>query len=135
MRDECPKCGRVLVNPQIAIPTSTIERVPRKEPRMPKLNGTEKRWLEERADDFPTALVIPHALILPLDGGGTYRPDFFVLEGDACIHLIEIKGGYVGPGWEQGIERFRRARTQWGKYFNFQMWEWHKDTKKWTVES
>jgi len=36
-----------------------------------------------------------------------------------CGRQIEVKGGYRGPGWEQGMERHRRARDCFSTYFLF----------------
>jgi len=48
--------------------------------------------------------------------------------------VVEVKGGFRGPGWEQGIERFRRARTEWGKVFTFVLYDWDSKAKVWKVE-
>lgn len=58
-----------------------------------------------------------------LDGGGMYIPDFIVF-GPGPARVIEVKGGYRGPGAEQGYERYKRAALQYsgnGAFF-FELW-------------
>lgn len=47
--------------------------------------------------------------LFPMEGGGEYIPDFVLLRPDGGITVIEAKGGYKGPGAEQGHERYARA--------------------------
>lgn len=62
--------------------------------------------------------------LFPLAGGGTYIPDFVVLSPHGA-RVVEVKGGYRGPGWEQGRERYKRAAAQYsGKAgVSFELWE------------
>jgi hypothetical protein len=114
---------------------SSIIETPRAKPRVKALNVTEQRWLDTIAPvHFPAATVFAQAFTLPLDGGGTYRADFVCVYLSRYPTLIEVKGGFKGPGWEQGIERYRRARTQWEKVFAFELWDWSRETKRWKVE-
>ena len=100
------------------------------------MNKTEQRCMATLRDYCGDDVVIlPQCLVLPLEGGGTYRPDFMVMNpAGPRVRLIEVKGGYKGPGWEQGIERYRRARQQWGQKFAFEMWTWDRKAKTWKVE-
>lgn len=73
--------------------------------------------------------------MFPLDGGGTYTPDFIAWKkGDPGLVVCEVKGGYRGPGWEQGMERYKRAASQYSSQknsetpFNFLMIEYIKGT-------
>ena len=52
-----------------------------------------------------------------------YIPDFIVF-GPGPARVIEVKGGYRGPGAEQGYERYKRAALQYsgnGAFF-FELW-------------
>jgi hypothetical protein len=145
MRDRCPRCGRALKGvasvvqepPRKAVnaPTVVVEEKARAKPRMPKMRKSELRWLSEVAPlHFPTHAIISQGFKLPLQDGGTYTADYFAVPVNGRSTIIEVKGLYRGPGWEQGIERYRRARYQWEKYFNFEMWETFGKGKKWEVE-
>jgi len=121
----------------------TVETVKRKDKDSPrKLNKTEQRWFEYAKEGFVEGwdAIFPQCRVLPLKGGGSYRPDFewitpLTSEGGVVrIVLIEIKGGFKGPGWEQGLERFRRARAEWEHIFKFELWTWKAKEKKWEVE-
>ncbi len=113
------------------VPIVPVKRKTKDSPR--KLNKTEQRFFEFAKATWGTqCAIIPQCLALPLDGGGTYHPDFLIVGQEGVPLLVETKGGYLGHGWEQGIERFRRARHQWERWFRFELWEW-KD-KKWSVE-
>ena len=59
-------------------------------------------------------VVVGQALRLPLAGGGEYRPDLVAWSpGCASLLVVEVKGGYRGPGWEQGYDRYKRAALEW----------------------
>lgn len=48
--------------------------------------------------------------LFPLPGWGTYTPDILAWKpGKSGILVVEVKGGYKGPGAEQGMERYARA--------------------------
>ena len=72
---------------------------------------------------WPEARVLEQALRLPLTGGGTYTPDLVVVRPGQPLLLIEVKGGYRGPGAEQGVERYRRAAYEWRHWMGFALWE------------
>jgi hypothetical protein len=59
--------------------------------------GLIRQWLEQ-------------AVTLRFSDGTSYRPDYTAITHQGEIWHIEVKGGYRGWGWEQGYERFRRAR-------------------------
>jgi len=69
-------------------------------------------------------LVLSQAIRLDFDDGTSYRPDFAVVVNGCTVRLIEVKGGYKGPGWEQGVERYRRAKDVFQKWFGFALWTW-----------
>jgi hypothetical protein len=140
MRERCPHCGNKLWAAQGVAPAPVpsgpaVTVTPRAKARVKALNKTEQRWLDTIAPvHFPAATVFAQAFTLPLEGGGTYRADFVCIYLSRYPTLIEVKGGFKGPGWEQGIERYRRARTQWEKVFGFELWDWDKETQRWKVE-
>lgn len=48
--------------------------------------------------------------LFPLPGWGTYTPDILAWRpGEPGVMVVEVKGGYRGAGWEQGMERYARA--------------------------
>lgn len=103
--------------------------------RLDSLNKTERRFYDEilKGVDKKSVIVQPSRLF-ELQGGGTYTPDFLVI-ADGKAFAIEIKGGYRGPGWEQGYERYKRAAAQWnGGWFKFCMWTWDRKANKWDCE-
>lgn len=103
--------------------------------RLDGLNKTERRFYDEllKGVDKKSVVVQPSRLF-ELQGGGTYTPDFLVI-ADGKAFAIEIKGGYRGPGWEQGYERYKRAAAQWqGDHFKFCMWTWDRKVNKWDCE-
>jgi hypothetical protein len=59
--------------------------------------GLIRQWLDQ-------------AVTLRFEDGTRYTPDYTAITHQGELWHIEIKGGYRGPGWEQGYERFRRAR-------------------------
>lgn len=52
--------------------------------------------------------------LLRFPNGDTYTPDFCVMRADGIVEFHEVKGGYRGPGYEQGMERFNRAAERFG---------------------
>jgi hypothetical protein len=64
-----------------------------------------------------------HGMTLRFPDGDRYTPDIVGYPGFDFdrIKLIEVKGGYRGPGWEQGHERFKRAKERWGDDYDFVM--------------
>lgn len=103
------------------------------------MNKTEARaaqWL--RLNGFACFIAQPTRLF-PLAGGGTYTPDFLAWEPmTSCVWVIEVKGGYRGPGCEQGYERYRRAALQYsppGSPWRFALLTWHARRREWTFEA
>lgn len=58
-----------------------------------------------------------HPMTLRFPDGDRYTPDIvgFPQHPGGDLLVIEVKGGYRGPGWEQGMERYKRAKEMWGK--------------------
>lgn len=81
---------------------------------------------------WPEARVLEQALRLPLTGGGTYTPDLVVLRHGHLPLCVEVKGGYRGPGADQGYERYRRAAYEWGPWLEFALWERRRG--EWSME-
>ena len=117
--------------------------------RADKLNKTEARFLQElrrsmagQRSAMPEldALEIWHYDIQPprffeFEDGDTYTPDFLLLAGGRGQVVAEIKGGYRGPGWEQGWERFKRASAAFGRERGREFWlcEWRPRESRWMV--
>lgn len=117
--------------------------------RADKLNKTETRFLQElRRSMMGMTSAIPeleeleiwHYDIQPprffeFEDGDTYTPDFLLLAGGRGQIVAEIKGGYRGPGWEQGWERFKRAAAAFGRDRGREFWlcEWRPRESRWSV--
>lgn len=103
-------------------------------PRAVRLTQAERRFLSGlESGGLLESLGLPSGCrwvcqptrLLPLPGGGTYTPDFLVLVPGGEPVSAEVKGGYRGPGWEQGVERYRRAASEWdGRGLRFVMATW-----------
>ena len=91
-------------------------------------------FLEPRAKSGEIR-VLAQPRIFSLEGGGTYTPDFVAVTPSG-IEVYEVKGGYRGPGWEQGHERYKRAALQWAcPFIKFTMATWSRKDAKWTIEA
>lgn len=104
--------------------------------RLDRLNKTEMRFYDDFYLEHKGKIIIQPPKFFELAGGGTYTPDFlFVRDDGKGVGVYEIKGGYRGPGWEQGIERFKRAAAQYdGEKFHFMLWTWNREDGEWDVE-
>ncbi len=57
--------------------------------------------------------------------GVRYTPDFAVWrDSPTDLRIIEVKGAFIR---ERGLERFRHARTYYGEFLRFQLWQKTKD--------
>ncbi len=108
--------------------------------RLEKCNKTETlfyHYLQDWLFDGQVIdIIVQPAKFFELKGGGTYTPDFMVfVHGDLeRVHVFEVKGGYRGPGWEQGYERYKRAALEWdGCIFKFTLAEFDRKTQRWTL--
>lgn len=110
-QDRAEPLGRVSAGPDPSRdPGATAARCGRRPPAPG--SKTEGLALVMLRAKFPHAKVTPHGLTLTFDDGARYTPDILVAWQDSrkAIVCYEVKGGYRGPGWEQGMERFQRAR-------------------------
>ena len=105
--------------------------------RLSRCNKTEGRfalYLEALYRQRPHALLVQPPRLLELPGGGTYTPDFLVVTPEGAV-AYEVKGGYRGPGWEQGYERFKRAAAHWASgVLSFALATWDRREGRWTLE-
>jgi hypothetical protein len=118
-------------------PRGKPPRARRESTRLDSCNKTEARFYREvlaRADK--TLVILPQPpRFFELTGGGTFTPDFLVLAEVGPVHVVEVKGGYRGPGWEQGYERYKRAALEWnGCGFRFLLATWNAKSQGWTME-
>ena len=119
-----PRCAQVQVQMQ----------EPGQPPRLSLLNRTERRFYDSLSPDERARTVIQPTRHFPLAGGGTYTPDFMVYANEA-IFVYEIKGGYRGPGAEQGHERYARAAALWSScVLHFCKATWDAKAKAWKME-
>ena len=104
---------------------------------IPKMNKTEARFLEILKRDYKGALVIPQPTrFFRFPNGDTYTPDFLVINGDG-VFVFEVKGGYRGPGWQQGYERYHRAKERFESaenHIDFQLVTWDAKMREWSYE-
>ena len=104
---------------------------------IPKMNKTEARFLEIIKRDYKGALIVPQPTrFFRFPNGDTYTPDFLVIDGDG-VFVFEVKGGYRGPGWQQGYERYHRAKERFESYDNrivFELVPWDAKRGEWSYE-
>jgi hypothetical protein len=112
---------------------SSVPRQPPTSPKSPraksagrKLNKTETRFLT----DWPPArpgFRLSQGVTLPFGDGTSYRPDVVLIpEAGGRPVVYEVKGAHLGKvAWSRhGVERFRRAREAFGRWLDFEMWQW-----------
>ena len=133
------KAAKAAKAPQTAMAASAPpgRKVVREATRLEKCNKTEARFHREVLLRAPGRLVIlpQPPRFFELKGGGTYTPDFLALPEGGPVHVFEVKGGYRGPGWEQGVERYRRAALEWdGRGFRFVMATWDAKDRQWRID-
>lgn len=75
--------------------------------------------------------VQPHPKPIKLSDGQEFRVDFLLIFDGGTYQYAEVKGGYKGPGWEQGHERYKRARAE-HPMVRFGMYEW--TGKEWVAK-
>ena len=108
---------------------------PGQPPRLAQCNRTERRFYGWLCDQYPAdRIVIQPPRHFALRGGGTYTPDFLVY-ADSGVFVYEVKGGYKGPGAEQGHERYARAAAQWSSgLVRFSKCTWDREAGLWREE-
>lgn len=117
-----------------------VEKTP-KTPKFSTLTAAEREWGAALKKSNPGAYIASQAKgFFTLAGSvDTYTPDFIVVHDFLPIEVWEVKGGYRGPGWEQGYERYKRAAAQYsdGKRFQFYLAEKTKNgwvRTKWGID-
>lgn len=131
-----PTGGSGAFRPPTGRATATTPRANKDSTRLEKCNKTESRFYREvlaRADN--TLVILPQPpRFFELPCGDSYTPDFLVLPDTGPVYSCEVKGGYRGPGWEQGYERYKRAAAQWdGAGFRFLMATWDAKDQTWRM--
>ena len=132
----CRSCGRPQPTLAVAAQNEPARRV-RGETRPPEavkaLNRAEMRALEKARRMYPAAIIRCQAEWFPLrplrdgDPCDVYRVDMTIEHPcasgrPAMILRVEVKGGYRGPGAEQGVERFKRARAEYPA-LRWELWD------------
>lgn len=100
-----------------------------------RLTKAESRALAKARRLYPDATIICQGVTLPLHplpgrSLSYYRVDMAIINpwtgpdryGLGVLILVEVKGGYKGPGWEQGLERYMRARAEYPALL-FELWD------------
>lgn len=129
----CPKNGAEKGKTQL-IPSVEADHV---HTRLDSLNKTERRFYDtylvnRSGEPVNYRVVVQPTRFFEIPGGGTYTPDFLVFQPGRPVEVIEIKGGYCGPGWEQGIERYKRAANIFhGDVFTFKMCTFDRKKGTW----
>lgn len=118
-----------------ALPTASNART-----RLEACNKTETLFHEYLQRSLyagqAVSIIVQPSRFFELVGGGTYTPDFMVFRHDGlgAVTVFEVKGGYRGPGWEQGYERYKRAALEWdGCIFKFNLAEFDRKAQRWTL--
>lgn len=75
-------------------------------------NVAEREWVLWLRRAYPDAIVRPHGITFVFPDGDRYTPDAVMWDGGRMT-IYEVKAGYRGPGWEQGMERYKRAKAEW----------------------
>lgn len=103
-----------------------------------KLNKTEERCKMRLTRYYGLQVICQPTRFFQLTGGGTYTPDFLAFDSkrpEEGILVVESKGGYRGPGAEQGHERFARAAAEYDSpLFRFVKTTWRTKTHDWQDE-
>lgn len=104
-----------------------------------KMNKTEARFYELLKSEYANeeSVIIPQPTrFFRFDNGDTYTPDFIVLCATGML-VYEVKGGYKGAGYEQGYERYHRAKEKFESQVLrtvFFLVTWDRDGHKWEYE-
>ena len=103
--------------------------------RTRRMNKTEARFLEVLRRLHPDGLIVEQPTrFFRFRNGDSYTPDFIVIASGA-ITSYEVKGGYRGAGWEQGYERYHRAKEAFAGYgVAFVLATWNTRQKEWEFE-
>lgn len=113
--------------------TTHLNAVQKMERRMTK---TEARFYDHLKAEYAHEkhVIIPQPTrFFRFDNGDTYTPDFIVLCATGML-VYEVKGGYKGAGYEQGYERYFRAKEKFESYdlrITFFIVTWNRDLHQW----
>jgi len=121
-----------------AEPQKKGDALPEEKRTSKKMNKTEARFANVIGIGYKNYHVISQPTrFFPLQGGGTYTPDFLLIAKDASTDLVfEIKGGYKGAGWEHGMERYKRAAAQYHcDGLRFRMATWDSKMQSWQIDN
>jgi hypothetical protein len=108
-----------------------------------KMNKTEERFYNhlKLSTNPARVLVIPQPTrLFRFDDGDTYTPDFlcveFAEEGLSRVVAVEVKmEGAHYNGWEQGYERYKRAKERFSQFgIEFKMAIWQPKKMQWRYE-
>ena len=114
-----------------------LNAVQKMERRMTK---TEARFYGHLQGEYANEkhLIVPQPTrFFRFPNGDTYTPDFIVI-CDIVIVVYEVKGGYKGAGYEQGYERYYRAKEKFESQdlrITFFLVTWNKKTYQWDYEN
>ena len=111
---DMPKAGNTDIG--TAPPVETVKAKRTRIPLEEKRSGAEQRWLDTIARQLRNdgnVLFIHEQVRWNFPDGTSYKVDFVVIFSDRPPLCVEIKAGYKGNGWEEGDERYRRARDLW----------------------
>lgn len=99
-----------------------------------KMNASEEYIHSRLRNMHPTAHIIPQASrFFRLADDDSYTPDFIVIGNAMPIEVWEVKGGYRGPGWDQGVERYKRTASQFSDGVRYQFFLAEKVKGNWQV--
>ena len=118
-------------------PTTPLNAVQKMERRMTK---TEARFYGHLQSEHANEkhLIVPQPTrFFRFGNGDTYTPDFIVI-CDIGIVVYEVKGGYKGAGYEQGYERYYRAKEKFESSelrITFFLVTWNRKTYQWDYEN
>lgn len=108
-----------------------------------RMNKTEERFYNrlKLSTNPARVLVIPQPTrLFRFDDGDTYTPDFLCVEfaedGLSRVVAVEVKmEGAHYNGWEQGFERYKRAKERFSQYgIEFKMAIWQPKKMAWRFE-
>lgn len=125
-------------NPVATVETAEPSPAPAKPkaPRRPAAeNKSEQYWHRRLIEEHPGAHVVAQAkgyFVLP-GTSDTYTPDLMVVHGFLPIEVWEVKGGYRGPGYDQGLERYKRTAQEFSDGVRYQFYLAEKSKTGWTV--
>lgn len=121
--------------PSVGLP-SKIDAKNAKLENMPKLNKTEMRFFRDCLADAGGIIIAQPTRFFHLTGGGTYTPDFLLIDGGGVtVYEVKMAGAHY-HGWEQGYERYKRAALEFSRpWLAFAMATWQGKLNTWKIET